>query len=49
MKRRINRVDHLGEVAGVIKDLGIVEFIDARIPPDEKEGKHRRSYGCNHY
>ncbi len=37
MKRKINRVDHLGVVAGVIKDLGIVEFIDARIPPDEKE------------
>jgi transposase len=37
MERRIFRVDHLGLVAGAIKDLGIIKLIDARIPPDEKE------------
>lgn len=28
---RVERLDHLGIVAGVIKDLGIIEMIDARI------------------
>lgn len=29
---RVERLDHLGVVAGVIKELGIIEMIDARIP-----------------
>ena len=33
----VERLDHLGVIAGVIKDLGIVEFIDARIPNDARE------------
>jgi len=33
----VERLDHLGVVAGVIKDLGIIEMIDTRIPPDERE------------
>jgi len=37
MKTEIKRIDHLGIVAGVIKDLGIIEFIDARIPDHPKE------------
>lgn len=32
------RLDHLGIIAGVIKDLGLVEFIDSRIPIDSREG-----------
>ena len=28
---KIERLDHLGILAGVIKDLGIIEQIDARI------------------
>ena len=34
---KVERLDHLGVVAGVIKDLGIIEMIDARIPGDEQE------------
>ena len=34
---KIERLDHLGIVAGVIKDLGIIEAIDARIPPNDRE------------
>ncbi len=37
MKRRIHRIDHLGVVAGTIKDLKLIELIDERIPRDEKE------------
>ena len=33
----VERLDHLGVIAGVIKDLGIVELIDSRIDPDQKE------------
>ena len=29
----VERLDHLGVIAGVIKDLGLVEMIDQRIPP----------------
>lgn len=31
------RLDHLGIVAGIMKDLKIIEMIDERIPPDEQE------------
>jgi transposase len=34
---RVERLDHLGIVAGVIKDLGVIEMIDSRIEPDERE------------
>jgi transposase len=34
---RVERLDHLGIVAGVIHDLGIIEMIDSRIEPDERE------------
>jgi transposase len=30
-------LDHLGIIAGVIKDLGIIEMIDRRIVPDDQE------------
>lgn len=33
----VERLDHLGLIAGVIKDLRIIEMIDARIEPDERE------------
>ena len=31
------RLDHLGVVASVIKDLGIMEKIDTRLPPHDQE------------
>src|SRR5712691_807974 len=34
----VDRLDHLGIIAGVIKDVGIIEMIDARIVPDDQEG-----------
>jgi transposase len=34
---KVERLDHLGVVAGVIKGLGFIEKIDARIEPDEQE------------
>ncbi len=34
---KVERIDHLGIVAGVIQDLGIIEMIDSRITPDERE------------
>jgi len=34
---KVERIDHLGIVAGVIQDLGIIEMIDSRIAPDERE------------
>ena len=33
----VERLDHLGVIAGVIKDLGIVELIDSRIASDQGE------------
>ena len=30
---KVERLDHLGVVGGVIKDLSLVELIDARIAP----------------
>src|SRR3982751_429415 len=35
---QVERLDHLGVIAGVIQDLGLVEFIDNRIPSDSREG-----------
>ena len=34
---RVERVDHLGVIAEVIKDLGLIEMIDARLVPDSQE------------
>ena len=34
---KVERLDHLGIIAAVIKDLGIIEMIDARIVPDDQE------------
>ena len=36
-KVKVERLDHLGVIAGVIKELGIIELIDERIVPDERE------------
>jgi len=33
----VERLDHLGVVASVIKDLGIIEMIDARLPRHDQE------------
>lgn len=33
----VERIDHLGIVAGIIKELRIIELIDERIPKDERE------------
>lgn len=37
MQADVKRIDHLGIVAGVIKDLGIIELINERIPEHPKE------------
>jgi hypothetical protein len=37
MKTEVKRIDHLGIVAGVIKDLRIIELIDERIADHPKE------------
>ena len=34
---KVERLDHLGVVAGIIKDLKLIEFIDNRIPSDSRE------------
>ncbi len=34
---KVERMDHLGIIAGVIQDLGIIEMIDSRIATDERE------------
>jgi len=33
----VERLDHLGLISGVMKELGIGKFIDSRIPPEDKE------------
>jgi len=33
----VERLDHFGVVASVIKDLGIIKMIDARLPPHDQE------------
>jgi len=37
MNLEIKRLDHLGLVSGVIKDLKLIEMIDEHIEPDEQE------------
>ena len=34
---RVERLDHLGLIASVINDLGLVNLIDARLKPDDQE------------
>ena len=34
---KIERLDHLGIIVDVIKDLGIIDLIDSRIKPDKRE------------
>jgi transposase len=34
---RVERLDHLGLLASVIKDLGLIDMIDKRLVPDEQE------------
>ena len=34
---RVERLDHLGLLASVIKDLGLIDMINARLVPDEQE------------
>jgi hypothetical protein len=34
---RVERLDHLGLIASVINDLGLVSLIDASLKPDEQE------------
>ncbi len=31
---RVERLDHLGVIASLIKDLGLINMIDARLVPD---------------
>ena len=33
----IERLDHLGLLASVIKDLGLIDMLDARLEPDAVE------------
>ncbi|NGX26546.1 MAG: hypothetical protein K940chlam6_00471 [Chlamydiae bacterium] len=37
MQVNSKRIDHLGIIAGVVKDLKIVELINRRIPQDPRE------------
>jgi Domain of unknown function (DUF4277) len=37
-KVRVERLDHLGVIAAVIKDLGLIDMINARLVPDPQEG-----------
>src|SRR5262245_62123911 len=34
---RVERLDHLGLIAAVIKDLGLIDMIDRRLVPDAQE------------
>lgn len=34
---RVERLDHLGVIASVIKDLGLIDMIDTRLVPDAQE------------
>jgi transposase len=35
---RVERLDHLGVIAEVMKDVGLIDMIDARLVPDKQEG-----------
>ena len=34
---RVERLDHIGVIASVVKDLGLIDMINARLVPDEQE------------
>ena len=34
---RVERLDHLGLIVSVIKDLGLIDMIDTRLVPDQQE------------
>jgi Domain of unknown function (DUF4277) len=34
---RVERLDHLGMIASVIKDIGLIDMIHARLVPDAQE------------
>jgi transposase len=34
---RVERLDHLGVIASVIKDIGLIDMINSRLVPDEQE------------
>jgi transposase len=34
---RVERLDHLGLIAAVIKALGLIDMMDSRLVPDEQE------------
>src|SRR5262250_3429221 len=34
---RVERLDHLGLIASVINDIGLVSLVDARLKPDDQE------------
>ena len=34
---RVERLDHLGVIVAVIKDLGLIDMIDTRLVPDQQE------------
>ena len=34
---RVERLDHLGLIVSVIKDLGLIDMIDTRLVPDTQE------------
>ena len=33
----VERLDHLGLIASLIKDVGLIDMIDTRLGPDEQE------------
>ena len=37
MEIEVKRIDHLGIVAGTIKDLGIIDIIDKQLGRDDQE------------
>jgi transposase len=34
---RVERLDHIGVIASVVKDLGLIDMINTRLVPDEQE------------
>ena len=36
-KVQVERLDHLGVLASVIKDMGLIDMINARLVPDQQE------------
>jgi hypothetical protein len=44
----IERLDHLGIISGIIKDLKIVELIDARLGTYEGETLSAGETGCGY-